>query len=516
MSELIKMPTLPPRPKIVPGGARRVYDVIVVGGQLGGAMAAALLAKRGYRVLLVEHDGMGYGYEHGDFLLPYAPFVAPQLRTMPQVEEAFSELGLTTSIQRSLKSHEPDLQLIFPKDRVDLPHNESHRLAELTRAFGGERAQELNSILKLAAAQHEQSDAFFKERPDLPPKGVVEAWAIRKQLKRHASALAPFTLQGTDRAAELLLALLPFVTYSASPRGPLPLSRTLSQVLKSSTRYPGGREGLRELLCRRLMDLGGDLLWRESPDSSIVESLTFEEGKLVGVQVLRSDNIYRSAYMVAATDSGALRRLIPDKKTHRKLIELLDLSVVKQFLFAVNWVVRAEAIPRGMGDLLLFDTGDLDLEPLLIQLHSARRVSTKAEDDSARVVSAGVFLPTTARDLGEGYLKLLSDRICSHLNELMPFAKQHLLLSSAPYLDAGGVRGARLMPHPLFEIDAQDFAGITGLMQQSPVRNLFLANREVLPGLCLEGEFLAGIRAARLVQETMNKKDPLKRPRASL
>jgi len=32
-----------------------------------------------------------------------------------------------------------------------------------------------------------------------------------------------------------------------------------------------------------------------------------------------------------------------------------------------------------------------------------------------------------------------------------------------------------------------------------------------LPGLGLEGEFLAGIRAAKLIQETMKKRDPLKR-----
>jgi hypothetical protein len=291
----------------------------------------------------------------------------------------------------------------------------------------------------------------------------------------------------------------------------LPQTRTLSQVLRSSTRYPGGREGLRELLCRKLIDLGGDLLWRESAESSIVETLTFEEGKLVGVQILRSESLYRSSQIIAATDSAALRRLIPDKKSQRKLIELLDLSVVKQFLFAVNWVVNAEAIPRGMGDLLLFDTGDADLQPMLVQLHAARRVTSKAEDESLRVVTAGIFLPATARDLGEGYLKLLADKMSGHLHRLMPFVKDHILLSSAPYLDAGGVRGARLLPHPLYEVDTEDFLGITGLTQQTPLKNLFLASRENLPGLGLEGEFLAGIRAAKLIQETMNKKDPLKR-----
>ena len=82
--------------------------------------------------------------------------------------------------------------------------------------------------------------------------------------------------------------------------------------------------------------------------------------------------------------------------------------MVKQFLFSVNWVVQAEAIPRGMGDLLLYDTGDLDLEPLLVQQNPVRRAASKTEDESARVVTAGLFVPATARDLGEGYLKLLA------------------------------------------------------------------------------------------------------------
>ena len=505
------MPLLPPRAKIAPGPSRRVYDVIVVGGQLAGALSAALLAKRGYRVLLVEHDGMGHGYEHSDYLLPYSPFVAQQLRTMPQVEEAFAELGLTTTIQRSLKSNVPDLQLILPDHRIDFPHDDVRRMAELVRAFGAERAEQLNVAFKKASAQHERTDAFFKNGHRLPPRSFIESWALRKDMRKHPELVAPFALQEGDPVLKLLLGLLPFVTYLASPRGPLPLTRTLSQVLKSSTRYPGGREGLRELLCRRLLDLGGDLLWRESSESAIVESLTFESGKLVGVKILRSESLYRSSYMIVATDSAALRRLIPDKKSQRKLVGQLDLSMVKQFLFTVNWVVQAEAIPRGMGDLLLYDTGDLDLEPLLVQQNPVRRAATKTDDESARVVTAGLFVPATARDLGEGYLKLLADRISSHLERLMPFAKERLLLCSAPYLDAGGVRGARLLPHPLCEIDAEDFLGITGLPQQTPLRNLFLASRENLPGLGLEGEFLAGIRAAKLIQDTMNKRDPLKR-----
>src|SRR4051812_13025330 len=130
------MQPLPTRPKLVSGPSRHVYDVLVLGGQLGGALAAALLAKRNYRVLLVEHDGLGVGYEHNDYILPYAPFVAPSLRPMPAVEGAFTGLGLTTTVQRSLKPHQPPLQLILPRHRVDLWLEDAKRQAELKREFG--------------------------------------------------------------------------------------------------------------------------------------------------------------------------------------------------------------------------------------------------------------------------------------------------------------------------------------------------------------------------------------------
>ena len=61
--------TRPPT-RATTGPTRHVYDVAVVGGQLSGAIAATLLARRGYQVLYVEHDGTGAGYAHDGWLLP--------------------------------------------------------------------------------------------------------------------------------------------------------------------------------------------------------------------------------------------------------------------------------------------------------------------------------------------------------------------------------------------------------------------------------------------------------------
>jgi phytoene dehydrogenase-like protein len=485
-----------------------VYDVIVLGSQMGGALAAALLAKRNHRVLLIDHDGTGTGYEHGGFVLPYAPSIAPALKTMPAVEEAFTELGLTTNVQRSLRPHVPEMQLILPRHRVDLHTDTTRRRAEMAREFG-ETAEGLLSAITATASQHEASDAFFKEQPALPPDGFFEAWGLKKKIGQHPGLETHPRLSNNTPPGALLRGLLPFLNYLDEPSSALALTRPLSQALQAPQRFPGGNEGLREMLVRRLSELGGDVLTRENAESFVVEEISFDGARFAGVKLVRSDVIYRASCLVAAMDSGALRRLVTDRKRHRGLLEHLDASSVKSILFSVNWVVPVEALPRGMGELLLVETDDVELKPLMIQVHPARTPGGK-EDESLRVVCAGAFVPASVRDLGEEHMQALAQRIDAQLDALMPFTQGKRVLRSAPYLDAGGVRGSRLMPHPLYTFEAEAFLGVTGLKQRTPAKNILLAGREVLPGLGLEGEFLAGMRAARLVQEMLKKKNPLK------
>ncbi|HSP80134.1 MAG TPA: NAD(P)-binding protein, partial [Myxococcaceae bacterium] len=388
--------------------SRHVYDVIVLGSQLGGVLAAALLSKRGYSVLLVEHDGTGMGYEHDGFLLPYAPFIAPSLKTMPAVEESFTELGLTATFQRQQQPHVPELQLALPRHRVDLHADATRRRAELVREFP-EQAEQLIANLSALASQHESSDAFFKEHPPLPPDGFFEALGLKKRIRQYPGLEEESRLTGEDPPSALLRGLLPFLIHLDQPTSPLARTRPLSQALQTPWRYPGGRDGLRELLFHRLSELGGDLLTPDNTDTYVVEELHFEGSRFSAVKLLRSDTLYRASCLVSATDAGALRRLITDRKKHRGLSEQLDLSTTRSFLFTVNHVLPEAVLPRGMGELLLLDTQDAELGPLLIQQHPARKADGK-EDPSLRVVCAGGFVPAGTRDLGEGFLQGLANR----------------------------------------------------------------------------------------------------------
>lgn len=502
------MATFSKMPVITAGHAKRTYDVAIVGGQMAGALAGALLQKRGYRVLLVEHDGMGPGYEHNGFLLPYSPFVAPSLRGLPAAEEALTELAVTTHVLRIVKPHVPELQLVFPNKRLDLHRDDSKRLGELQREFGAEGHLVLDA-LKALAAYRENSDGFFRKPPPLPTDGFFEAMSLKSALKRHPHIEAPLP-QSSHPVFQLICQMLPFVSNLDSAGQPLALGRPLSQVLSQSTRYPGGREGLRDLFVKRLSELGGQVLSRESAaEGFIAEQILFDGDKVSGVKILNSDAEYGASALIFATDSGALRRLIEDKKRNRKLVEQLDLSSHKRYLFTVNWVLRPELLPRGMGELLLVETED-GSAPLLIQVQPAHRVG-KPEEDTLRVVCAGTFVSAATRELGEPFLQQTAEAIAQKLDGLLPFAKEKLVLSSSPYLDASGVRGSRLSPHPLFSVQTEAPLGVEGLTQKTAIKNLILANREVLPGLGLEGEFLAALQAAEAVQDMLKKRVPLRR-----
>ncbi len=82
---------------------KRAYDACVVGTQLGGVAAAALLARRGFRVLLVDSDGRGSGYEEAGWRLPWGPALLPVPKAVPAAEQVLGELGLASDAGRLLE-----------------------------------------------------------------------------------------------------------------------------------------------------------------------------------------------------------------------------------------------------------------------------------------------------------------------------------------------------------------------------------------------------------------------------
>jgi hypothetical protein len=127
------------------------------------------------------------------------------------------------------------------------------------------------------------------------------------------------------------------------------------------------------------------------------------------------------------------------------------------------------------------------------------------------VLSFSVRAATQLRQAGEPAVNALVDRVWASVSDVLPFTRKHVTLQSSPWVDAPRVVAGVAEPFPCFELPAEAMLGIAGLTTVSPWPRLYLASRQILPGVGLEGEALAAQRAIAAVEKRLvSKKDPLK------
>ena len=498
---------------------RRLVDVMVLGGRVAPLSAACLLAKRGYKVVHVEHEGGSADYYDGDYRLPLEPDFVPGPKSSPAISRVLMELALLTDAQRLLRPIAPHLQIISPGHRFELAGESSRRFRELSREFGEEDARRLERAISSLLETDKSLDPLLEALPPLPPAGFMERRALRKAssglplegprpLQENSSPLGT-GFDGLARFSTHLLANNPSHLHAV---------RSRARLLRSGIhRYenPDGESrgsGYVPLLKRKLEELGGVSLAR---GSAVAEEIQVEGGRVAGLKVIEDSTEYRCRYLVSGVDTAVLHRLLPLEGRRHRYDADLDRVRPREILFSVNLVLPRRGLPPGLGELALHvsepeGTGSEAGVILLQQFEAADREDTSIPD--LVVLQASCFMPASRRELGESYLEGLRDRLLDTLKaDLLPFLDRHLVLASSPMLTREGpARGSRFLPHPLFESDIDAVLGVGLLRPRTPYKNLVLASREVVPGLGIEGEFLSGHRAAQIIAHYARRHDPLK------
>ena len=473
---------------------KRAYDVCVLGAHLGGVAAAALLARRGFRVLLVDSDGRGSGYEEAGWRLPWGPALLPAPRTLPAGERVLGELGLGSDAGRLLEPARHPLQILLPRHRLDLPASRSERSAELRREWPGD-ARRLETALDAARALFDREQPFLAAVPPLPARGLRARWRLHRTkglvpggAGRGALPLAEL---GDHPLAVALRAAWPFLAFLDGEPTTLGLTRTLGAVLQGSLRTPGGEASVASVLRRRIAESRGEFLGGEGAPAS-VSALEMEGGRLSALRVKGGEARYTARAFVFAGDPGGLAALVEKRG---KLEPYLAGAVPSARIFSMNWVVRAEALPAPLGELALAlpSTG----APVLLQVVPAYRAGAKGHEPSPGdvVLAAGTVTPCAAPapENAAGLRRAVA--------EFLPFLDRGTLHESVP-----GDRGSASGFHPLFAAHPGRALGVGGVPCRSPIPNLLLAGREVLPGLGFEGQFHAALQAAEAVEMLLGSK----------
>jgi len=508
-----------------PPSTQRIYDVCIVGSQLGGVVAGALLARRQLRVLHVAHGDLGQGYSDHGYALPWGPVAVPSPRHMPAAEAVLAELGLTTDVARALEPSDPDLQLLLPRHRVDVTRDPAVLRAELRREWP-EQADALEAAIGVLFAHYDVAGFFLKAAPPLPPDGLGEKLAVRRALKLAQSApnapsdpigkRSPLADLEEHELVRSLRTATRFLSYLDGPVSPLSEVRLLGGALRGTHRLAAGQGALRELIRRRIVESRGEL--KGGPGEPVVlSSIDVSDGRIAAVRLADSPDAFVARAYVLAADAESIRKLLPPQVAASRSARVLEQISPHRRLFSVNLVVKQAALPPALGDNVLAlrdpDGGDGIENAVFVQILPARRDGKKGAGElvaDERVVCASAFISaaTTARD----ELAAAATRIREAVADAIPFFERHLVCESAPVLHAPPEQqdGVRLLSQPLYETGVDGALGVTGLPVRAPWKNAFFAGREVVPGLGLEGEFFAGIQAAGHVAAALGRKDVLK------
>jgi len=475
------------------GVPKNFFDIICLGADLPGLVASALLAKQGYRTLVVRPPPSSDPHAQG----PGPPLLFVGDHSSPVLRWGFAHLGLTQDVRNRLNPQSPAYQVALPCHRLDLGGKSPETAYELQREFPGQAAAAQDALKQVVRA-HEELQPLFDSPPIIPPGGFWERRRLRKRLRAvglddDLAVPDPLSALSDESPVRFCLdAPLAFLTScDPSSLGGLQGLRLLGHLQRGIALMPNDAQGLANLLLERFETYGGSVhtgVWPESLRLRWASSPRVEMGGAqgdIGCDMILFNRAARH-----------LPPLLPDGRKRRKLEALLNRVRVTAYAATLEVDAPAEAVPEPMARLVLLPgeqgaNGGAASGPVLVAW---------AGDAARRRITATTRVPAPVYDAApERVRRSLVATLRRRLRWLLPF----LELESGPD-DSLGLR-------PLYGMERGGLASLALLPHRTPYRRILLCGHQVLPGLGLEGIFLSGSCTSQLVGRRVRRRNLLPR-----
>lgn len=485
------------------------YDVVVVGATVGGMAAAALLARRGFRVSVIGHGARDETYTWNNLSLRRSLSAFSVLGT-PAFRKVIAELALVPAVKRSVETLSPAFQVCMPAHRIDAWAEPEKLVAELVREFA-EVPRPIEDFHAFVTRWSAALDTWLADERELSPEGF---FARRAEARRIAAL--PFSRDALG--GDLFSAFAdghPFRTFiAAQTRFASALDPDTMTALRVTRLYAsglracfldGGLDRLRALFAERVMLHGGELRLRDH-----AEHLEFRRGRVVGARIAGLDEVIGAKFVLVATEASEALRVAGELP----VAQWAQHGTVspRYHRFVVNLALDRHGVPEGMARRVF---SVLDPARPLAEENLLALERSLPDADGRVVITAEALLPRAAVDEGEAYLRRVRARVVAAVESLVPFLRRHLFAIDSPHdglpledfvagtqeqPDARRGRGAEAMV-TLDTVTDGAYLGLAGAPLRSGATGLFLVGPQVVPGLGLEGEFLAALTAARIVTQ---------------
>ena len=491
------------------------YDVIVCGAELAGVVAAALLGRRGLRVLLLGHDTQRPSFEAGGHVLSRGPALLPP-PDAPAFARVLKELSLVQVMRRRALPMSSGFQVAMPKHRFEVTPDASVLHRELEREWPQDRATIEDVIARLEKISA-LIDPLLATEMTIPADGFWE----RREMARFESQLprpgldpfAPLETGHPFRSAAGAVGALA-TGFGPGDVGAVSLARVFAEARRGQFRLEGAEPALWSLFLEKIETFSG-----ERREKVLPVEIVQQRGKAVGLRVRPRDETIGCKTLVWAGPAATALPLLGESPTRRAREAAQALRPVC-YRYGLSLLLGPQALPEGMGPrvLAIADPRRAPLEENALAITVG--IENPREPDRVPVW-VECLVPAGAVEAGPGHLAALRGRVREQLGRLLPFFDQHLVVLASPHdglpPEVPGA-SAKLMPvpaqpmSPVYSSEQDRSFDPIGLGHGAlGIKNLYVVGRENLPGLGIEGELVSAWGLARLLTTSRPRRDILRR-----
>jgi hypothetical protein len=500
------------------------YDVAVLGAGIGALTAAALLARRSWRVLVL---GQGYRpplYSYDGIAMARRTFTL-LAGSSPAWGRVLAELAQSQTFRRRIEPLDPMLQVLSPRRALDLPPDRELFAKEIDREFPEVR-RVVDELYADLARTNAAADAAFERDIVWPPGSFWE----RRETSRVASTLPHLDQQGPDFFAEfprehdyraVVLTPASFASDLATELPTFALARLHGAWTRGIYRLPKGEADLVEFLVERVRAHGGETKLTERASAIIAP-----RGKVTGIRIEGDEDITGVHFVVSDLPAQAALDLAPGYRAPRRTqASMPELSIPEQ-RFVVSFVVKTEGVPEALAVesfLMPNEKGQTSRRPIV---HLQRLDGLSGMPGTTLLVAEALLAERGLLRAGDA-----REAVVETVEQFLPFVERHYVLVDSPHdgrplwdyrkgkrrdvdrsklRTSGGSLEAEAMV-PRWAVTNSGFAGLSGEPIRMPLAGAFGVGRSVLPALGQEGELLAAWSASRLITRTDRRKEKMRR-----
>jgi len=476
------------------------YEIIVVGPHLGGLLAAALLIKRGKKVLLLsmpnkkEDDCEADSNER-----VFTHFVGQWF-----LKKALDELAALPGRTTLVKPLDPSFQIVMPRLRVDIRSGEPDFLERLAEEFHEDPKQVFHLFRTLEKVQNALRHYFLLRAPHRPRglKSLIKKSfsflgliSLRKaSQERFGDILDRYQFGPSFRAALMSQVIAFSRLYSLNPTL-TSAAHCLSMVQDGTFGLGFERPSLASMLKSFIVERGGLII----PEASI-RKIIFTSNRVRAVYLDGKYQPYHCLNLLVNTDMHWFYERLPGHLRDHEYVRRIQEIQAVGFHYRLHFHIRRNVVPVGMAErVLIIDDPEKpllggNLLSLVLGPHDDRYDDSK----DTRILTVTCRVPLTTDHLDKQRISELGRNILERLKALIPFFEHNLVHVSSSIVPSMGRGKANTCPGYtwLFESAFYPVMGVSLLPNTTTYPNVFFTGDEALPGMGADGMVISGCTVA--------------------